>query len=132
MLFFRLDSTDINYKILGFEAWMDESISEIYQLKDIHPEQFIDKVRSFKQETATVYNQFESPFFFNYVKYSVGLSVDNFNIIGGPSKQDKFDFYLNEDSIYYKIQSTSNTPNCSTRNTCISWTRRPKRWQKKR
>ena len=102
MLFFRLDSTDINYKILGFEAWMDESISEIYQLKDIHPEQFIAKVRSFKQETASVYNKFESPFFFNYVKYSVGLSVDNFNIIGGPSKLDKFEFYLNEDSIHYK------------------------------
>lgn len=102
MLFFRLDSTDINYKILGFEAWMDESISEIYQLKDIHPEQFIAKVRSFKQETAFVYNKFESPFFFNYVKYSVGLSVDNFNIIGGPSKLDKFEFYLNEDSIHYK------------------------------
>ena len=52
MLFFRLDSTDINYKILGFEAWMDESISEIYQLKDI--------------------------------------------------QLDKFEFYLNEDSIHYK------------------------------
>jgi hypothetical protein len=102
MLFYRLDSTDVNYKILGFEAWMDESIAEIYQLKDVHPEQFIAKVRSFKQETAFVYKNLESPFFFNYVKYSVGLSVDNFNIIGGPSKQDKFDFYLSEDSIQYK------------------------------
>ncbi len=102
MLFYRLDSTDVNYKILGFEAWMDETIADIYQLKDVHPEQFIAKVRSFKQETAFVYNHLESPFFFNYVKYSVGLSVDNFNIIGGPSKQDKFDFYLTEDSIQYK------------------------------
>lgn len=102
MLFYRLDSTDVNYKILGFEAWMDESISDIYQLKDVHPEQFIAKVRSFKQETAFVYNNLESPFFFNYVKFSVGLSVDNFNIIGGPSKQDKFEFYLTDDSIQYK------------------------------
>ena len=53
MLFFRLDSLDINYKILGFEAWMDETIADVYQLKDIHPEQFISKVRSFKQETST-------------------------------------------------------------------------------
>jgi len=90
MLFFRLDSTDINYKILGFEAWMDETIAEIYQLKDIHPEQFIAKVRSFKKETSFLYDNIESPFFFNYVKYSVGLTVDNFNIIGGPSKQYKF------------------------------------------
>jgi hypothetical protein len=102
MLFFRLDSTDINYKILGFEAWMDETIAEIYQLKDIHPEQFIAKVRSFKKETSFLYDNFDSPFFFNYVKYSVGLTVDNFNIIGGPSKRDKFEFYLSEDSLHYK------------------------------
>lgn len=102
MLFWRLDTSDINYKILGFEAWMDETIAEIYQLKDIHPEQFIAKVRSFKKETSFLYDNFETPFFFDYVKYSVGLSVDNFNIIGGPSKQDKFEFYLTEDSIHYK------------------------------
>ena len=102
MLFFRLDSTDINYKILGFEAWMDETIAEIYQLKDIHPEQFIAKVRSFKKETSFLYDNFDSPFFFNYVKYSVGLTVDNFNIIGGPSKRDKFEFYLSADSLHYK------------------------------
>jgi hypothetical protein len=70
-------------------------------LKDIHPEQFISKVRSFKQETSTLYDKSDDPFFFNYVKYSVGLSVDNFNIIGGPSKIDKFEFYLTEDSIPY-------------------------------
>jgi len=101
MLFFRLDSSDVNYKILGFEAWMDETISEIYQLKDIHPEQFIAKVRSFKKETSFLYDNFDSPFFFNYVKYSVGLTVDNFNIIGGPTKRDKFEFYLSEDSLHY-------------------------------
>lgn len=102
MLFFRLDSSDINYKILGFEAWMDETIADIYQLKDIHPEQFISNVRSFKKETSSLYDQLANPFFFNYVKYSVGLSVDNFNIIGGPSKQDKFEFYLTDDSLHYR------------------------------
>ncbi|MFZ9613258.1 MAG: TlpA family protein disulfide reductase [Crocinitomicaceae bacterium] len=102
MLFFRLDTNDVNYEILGFEAWMDESIADIYQLKDIHPEQFIAKVRSFKQETLTVYSEQKSQFFFDYLKYSVGITVDNFNILGGPSKQDKFEFYLSEDSILYK------------------------------
>jgi hypothetical protein len=36
------------------------------------------------------------------VKYSVGITIDNFNIIGGPSKSDKFEFYLSEDSIQFK------------------------------
>ena len=101
MLFFRLDSSDVNYEILGFEAWMDESIADIYQLKDVHPEQFIAKVRTFKQETTDVYKEQKSSFFFDYLKYSVGITVDNFNILGGPSRQDKFEFYLSSDSILY-------------------------------
>lgn len=102
MLFFRLNEQDINYKILGFEAWMDETIADIYQLKDVHPEEFIAKVRAFKNETAQFSEEENDPFFLNYVKYSVGITVDNFNIIGGPSKSDKFDFYLSEDSIQFK------------------------------
>lgn len=105
MLFFRLKESDINYKILGFEAWMDETIADIYQLKDIHPEEFIAKVRSFKNETAQIYMEDKDPFFLNYVKYAVGITIDNFNIIGGPSKADKFDFYLAEDSIQYQNPS---------------------------
>ncbi len=102
MLFFRLNEQDINYKILGFEAWMDETIADIYQLKDVHPEEFISKVRAFKNETAQIYTEENDPFFLNYVKYSVGITIDNFNIIGGPSKSDKFEFYLSEDSIQFK------------------------------
>mgnify|MGYP000515752670 CR=1 FL=1 len=37
ILFFNLDSTDINYKILGFEAWMDDEMADLYILKDVEP-----------------------------------------------------------------------------------------------
>ncbi|MDO7614793.1 MAG: hypothetical protein MUQ75_11170 [Crocinitomicaceae bacterium] len=50
MLFFNLDSTDINYKILGFEAWMDDEMADLYILKDVEPVKFIEGILKFKSD----------------------------------------------------------------------------------
>lgn len=102
LLFYKLDTLDINYRILGFEAWMDQYVSEIYQLKDLRSNEFISKIRAFKNETAAVYNQDSSAFLKDYIKYSVGATIDNFSVIGGPTKEDKFSFYLSEDTVNFK------------------------------
>lgn len=51
MVFYRLDSNDINYKILGFEAWMDSYLSEIFVLKENQPGEFIKKIAAFKKKS---------------------------------------------------------------------------------
>jgi hypothetical protein len=102
LLFYKLDTNDINYRILGFEAWMDNYVSDIYQLKDIRNDEFILKVLAFKAETAMVYGEESNTFLRDYIKYSVGLTIDNFSMIGGPSKEDKYDFYLQTDSVDYQ------------------------------
>lgn len=102
LLFYQLDSTDINYQILGFEAWMDNYLADIYQLKDLRSNEFISKIRTFKKETAANYNNDSLPYLKSYVKYSVGLTVDNFSVLGGPTKEDKYAFYLSTDSIDYQ------------------------------
>jgi hypothetical protein len=101
LLFYQLDTNDINYRILGFEAWMDNYIADIYQLKDIRSNEFILKVLAFKAETAMVYGEESNTFLRDYIKYSVGLTIDNFSVIGGPSKEDKYNFYLQTDSVDY-------------------------------
>ncbi len=101
LLFYQLDTNDINYRILGFEAWMDNYIADIYQLKDIRSNEFILKVLAFKAETAMVYGEESNVFLRDYIKYSVGLTIDNFSVIGGPSKDDKYNFYLQTDSVDY-------------------------------
>jgi hypothetical protein len=101
LLFYQLDTNDINYRILGFEAWMDNYIADIYQLKDIRSNEFILKVLAFKAETAMVYGEESNAFLRDYIKYSVGLTIDNFSVIGGPSKVDKYNFYLQTDSVDY-------------------------------
>jgi len=102
LLFYQLDTNDINYRILGFEAWMDNYIADIYQLKDIRSNEFILKVLAFKAETAMVYGNESNTFLRDYIKYSIGLTIDNFSVIGGPSKDDKYNFYLQTDSVDYQ------------------------------
>jgi hypothetical protein len=49
-----------------------------------------------------VYGEETNAFLRDYIKYSVGLTIDNFSVIGGPTKQDKYNFYLQTDSVDYK------------------------------
>ena len=99
MVFFKLDTNDINYKILGFEAWMDNYLSDIYILKDKQPGEFVQKIAAFKNEVNSVYSKDTSLFFRSYLKYSIGLSIDNINFISAPSEEDKFEFYIKDSPI---------------------------------
>ncbi len=99
LLFYNLDSNDINYRILGFEAWMDNYIADIYQLKDLRSEEFILRILAFKAEAAAVYGNDTNTFLQEYIKYSIGLTIDNFSVVGGPTKGDKYNFYLQTDTV---------------------------------
>jgi hypothetical protein len=99
MVFFKLASDDINYKILGFEAWMDNYLSDIYILKDKQPGEFVQKIAAFKKEVNDVYSKDTSLFFSSYLKYSIGLTIDNINFISAPNEADKFEFYIKDSPI---------------------------------
>ncbi|MBM3186242.1 MAG: hypothetical protein FJZ67_08070, partial [Bacteroidetes bacterium] len=66
MEFFYLDSNDINYKILGFEAWMDSEIADLFVLKDAQQAEFIKRVRNFKNDVSIEYEQDTSIYFREY------------------------------------------------------------------
>jgi hypothetical protein len=99
MVFYKLDGKDINYKILGFEAWMDSYLAEIFVLKENQPGEFIQKIAAFKKEVNDVYSKDTSLFFRTYLKYSIGLTIDNINFISAPSEADKFNFYIKDTPI---------------------------------
>ena len=101
MLFFNLDSTDINYKILGFEAWMDDEIANLYILKDIEPVKFIEGVLQFKTEIQTAYSTDTCSFFKNYIKYSLGKNLDNIQYFGAPTKKSKYEFFIKNEPLQY-------------------------------
>lgn len=94
MVFYRMDTTDINYKILGFEAWLDETLADFYYEKETKPGEFVKKISNFKKEVASVYSSDTSDYFFNYLKYSIGTTVDNLQYVGSMSKDEKYNFYF--------------------------------------
>ena len=105
LTFIDLDSTDINYKILGFEAWMDSYLSEIYYTKESDHGDFIRKIRAFKDEVENYYSKDTCTFFRDFLRYSIGQNVENLQFLGAPSTQDKFDFYFKDQAILYKNDS---------------------------
>ena len=105
LTFIDLDSTDINYKILGFEAWMDSYLSEIYYTKESDHGDFIRKIRTFKDEVENYYSKDTCSFFRDFLRYSIGQNVENLQFLGAPSTQDKFDFYFKDQAILYKNDS---------------------------
>jgi hypothetical protein len=94
MLFLKLEVDDINYKILGFEAWLDETLGDIFMLKDARPGEFIKRISDLKKSIEQDYKTESDTFFVQYIKYSVGVHVDNFSYLGGLSYDEKFDFYF--------------------------------------
>ncbi len=101
MEFFYLDSNDINYKILGFESWMDSEIADMYLLREAQPSEFLKLVKRFKKDVSLTYQEDTSIYFLNYVKYSMGLNVDHIKYLGSPSINDKFFFYLDSLPVLY-------------------------------
>jgi len=101
MEFFYLDTNDINYKILTFETWMDSEIADLFILKDAQQSEFIKRVKNFKEEVSSTYSEDSSAYFLNYLKYSIGLNVDQINYLGSPSVNDKFSFYIQNYPIIY-------------------------------
>ena len=103
LLFLELDSTDINYKILGFEAWLDDEMADLYLLKDVDPTQFIDGVLDFKMEVLEAYRNEESSYFKNHIKYVLGKTIDNINYFGSPNELEKFNFYIRDQEVLYQL-----------------------------
>ncbi len=95
MLFYRLDTADINYKILGFEAWMDNYLADIFILSKMNQTtEFVKKIIEFKKEVNEISIRDTSLFFQNYLKYSIGINVDNLNYVGTLDMDDKFSLYV--------------------------------------
>ena len=103
LLFLELDSTDINYKILGFEAWLDDEMADLYLLKDADPTRFIDGVLNFKMEVLEAYRDEASNYFKNHIKYVLGKTIDNINYFGSPNELEKFNFYIRNQEVLYHL-----------------------------
>jgi thiol-disulfide isomerase/thioredoxin len=69
LLFFGLDSTDINYRILQYHNWFDTFVA--YYERPIAQGQFLTYLDTFKIYAAEAYKNIEDVYFITYVRYDI-------------------------------------------------------------
>ena len=92
--FYNLDTNDINFKILGFQNWMDTYIADIYPLKDLNTKEFATRIMWFKNEVNKTYRKDTCRFFNNYRRYAIAQAIDNLGYLGSPTPEDKYNYYF--------------------------------------
>lgn len=104
MAFLDLDSNDINYKILGFQRWMDYFVGGTYHLRnDKESALFAAKLDTFKTNVQNYYlpDSSENSFYLKtYIRYSIA-GMDNINTIAERNRYEKYDFYLEKYPVSY-------------------------------
>ena len=99
--FISLDSSDINYKLLSFQQWMDEYVANYYHLKNVKPIEFVQRMDEFKTIAEQYYSKDPSVFLKTYIKYSVA-TLDDIQFAAERNRYEKYDFYLKNAPVFYR------------------------------
>jgi hypothetical protein len=100
LAFFDLDSTDINYKILSFEAWVNNFLGTYFYTKNINGIEFAKQLDKFKDNVEKAYEKDTSEFFKTFVKFSIA-SLDDIQQVGHRNRYEKHDFYIKYSKVAY-------------------------------
>lgn len=98
--FFDLDSTDINYKILGFQRWIDNFLGNNYHKKASNNTDFVESLDRFKTNVEKAYKEDTSTFFKTFVRFSIA-GLDNIQHIAERNRYEKHDFYIKHSPVAY-------------------------------
>ena len=99
-VFIDLDSNDINFKILGFEAWLDNQLSDIHFENNSEGELF-RKISLLKYNALQDVRRDSSVYFREFIGYSMAENIENMSYRGSPTKEEKFNTYFNQRPIRY-------------------------------
>lgn len=91
VMFYGLDSTDINYKILQYNQWFDAYIA--YHETDIARGQFLAYLDTFKIYAADAYKDVKDEYFLTYVRYNIAEMEQTFG--GNSVSTSRLNTFLN-------------------------------------
>ena len=98
--FLSLDSSDINYKILGFQRWMDNFLGVNYYKKSLNHTDFMESLERFKSNVEKAYKKDTSNYFKTHVKFTIA-GLDNIKHSGERNRYEKHDFYIKYAPVAY-------------------------------
>jgi hypothetical protein len=99
--FLDLPETDINYKILSLDKWINSFLGTYFYRKNINGTEFVTQLENFKENVAKAYGSDTADVFFQtYVRFSIA-SLDDIQFKGSRNRYEKFDFYLKNYPVSY-------------------------------
>ena len=98
--FLELPKTDINFKILEFDNWVNDFLGVYYNRKTTSSLAFSQQLDTFKLNVDSYYKADTSFFLKTYIRYTIA-SLDDINFVGAKSRIDKYLFYLSEFPLAY-------------------------------
>jgi len=99
LVYFNLDSTDINYRIIQYNSWFDMYVS--YNEKTIGPSNFHFYLDTFKTNVENAYRHVDDQFFLTYVRYNIAEMDQVFNS-KGENKLNTFLTYIKPYPLYFE------------------------------
>ncbi|MCO5259084.1 MAG: redoxin domain-containing protein [Crocinitomicaceae bacterium] len=100
--FYDLDSNDINYKVLGFNRWMDNFLALNYADALRNPVLFNKNLDSFKLATEKYYLKDTGQYIFDYVRFTIANTIDNIQQAANRNRYEKHDFYIKHQPVLYR------------------------------
>lgn len=108
LTFGDLDSTDINYKILEFNRWMDEFLAVFYTKNNTESAYFSKRLDTFKMNVYQYYlSDSNNAFFQTYVRFSIA-KIDDLRFLGARNQFEKYDFYIKKSPVSYQNEAYIN------------------------
>lgn len=101
ILFRTLPNSDINFKLLEFDRWLNEFLGEYYHLKASRQGVFAEKLETLKMDMEKHYSSDTSVFFRVFVKFRMA-ELDEASYYGARNEFERFDHYLLYSEVYYQ------------------------------
>ncbi|NRA11228.1 MAG: hypothetical protein HRT57_04655 [Crocinitomicaceae bacterium] len=102
--FNRLDSTDINYKLLGYQRWVDYFLSGTFHLRNRKDTTgYVEAFDGFKTRVQKAYESDtseNSTYLKTYVKFNIA-GLENVNNVAERNRYEKHDFFIKYHPVEY-------------------------------
>ena len=99
LVFYKLDSLDINYKILGFQNGLDQMLSDFFYIKNVNYNEFESRFNNLLDTINSIYKSDTNIYFRYFIKYSLSELQVLQNVY---FKLDNYNNHFHEKPIFYE------------------------------
>lgn len=101
IVFYGLDTADINYRILQYHQWFDTFVS--FHEREISGGLFLEYLDTFKLYAMNAYKGYDDPYFLTYVRYDIAsMDQTHGGVSGSEGRLNMFLDYIEPFPVYFE------------------------------